>query len=242
MILKHWKLCFIVLAVFQPLVHAEVPTELIEEFFTIENAYPQEKNELQVTTTISHSQEELDATTANRSVEIQFGAMKNLEMDFAIEYEKPSEESAAKNIALEGLYTLINRPGSLSLNVGAGVSLPVDHRDRDSQFNIDPFLAAAWRLEKGELDATIHPSFGSENDLSAGAGYVYPWHMFRGLLELSGSVAEPTLYLTSGVYWHPGGAFEAGVGVSKGLTAGSQHWSVIFKTSFEVKFVKKANP
>lgn len=228
-------LCFLLFLLCSSAVRAEIP-ELIEEFFTTENAFPHEKNELEFETTVSraHVEGELEEV---RSALGTFGLTKRLQMEGGFEWTRsPEDIQHLRNLELAVFYSAIQRAGNLELDIGASASVPTNRPGEDPGLQMETLLVFGHQVGDGQIHLTLRPVLGSETSLNAGAGYVYPWEMFRATLELSGSAEESQLAFAGGIYWHPGGGFEAGACVQRGLTRKTPDWSVIFKATFEISF------
>lgn len=225
-------LCFLPFLLYGSAVRAEVP-ELIEEFFTTENAFPHEKNELEVETTISHTHID-DELEEVRSVLGTYGLTNRLQMEAGFEWiRSPEDIQRLYNMELAVFYSPVQRAGRLEVDVGVSGSIPTNHAAQ-KELRMETLLVTGRQVYNGQIHLTLNPVVGSETSLSASAGFVYPWEMFRGTLELNASTEESQLAVATGFYWHPGGGFEAGACVQHGLSRQTPDWSAIFKVTFEV--------
>lgn len=186
-------------------------TDLVQELFEAETAYPQEAGTLQLTMDARFG----DAGTARLLAE--YGITDRLQVALASPYlqlEKGGEESMTAGV----LYNLVNGP-DLAASVSLEAEIPTG--GAESAVAWEPALIVARRVGMAQLHGSVAGSLSSDRtELSPGLGLMLDAGRITPTLELTATLADgeaPDVGLTPGIFVHLSRHLEVGIGAPVSL-------------------------
>jgi hypothetical protein len=189
-------------------------TDLVQELFEAETAYPQEAGTLQLTMDARFG----DAGTARLLAE--YGITDRLQVSLASPYlqlEKGGEESMTAGV----LYNLVNGP-DLAASLSLEVEIPTG--GAESAVAWEPALIVARQVGMAQLHGSVAASLSSDRtELSPGLGLILDAGRITPTLELTATLADgeaPDVGLTPGLFVHLSRHLEVGIGAPVSLHGG----------------------
>lgn len=202
--------------------------QLIQEFITTEAVYPQEKGEVQFTT--SHYYNQLPASTqTTTSLLLEYGITHFLQIEAEMPYlyNDPNPGEIAQglgDIEIGLLYNFLNKSRtSLAVVIEAG--LPTGSQEKslgNGEITWEPKLVLANRWGKLQTHLDLRMEFTSEEtEVKYNLGTVFPLGAWKAVTELNGRYDITTeegrpnkLFVTPAVIWNGAPGVEIALGVS----------------------------
>ena len=221
------------------------PEEPIQELFTGETVFVQDRGEVQFTTVLD-GRKNGDEKSWTAAQEVQYGVTDWFELDAALPFVSGLESTALSHaglgdIELGFLAGLARHIRTGSFSVGARVRLPTGDADKghgEGETVPETVVIFGKAFGKAQLHASAEVGFankGTPKEWTYGAGVVVPTRRWRETLELDARHEgdEDRLLLTPGLYFKPRKAFEIGVGVPIGLTQRSSDVGAVIVATLE---------
>ncbi|MET0637879.1 MAG: hypothetical protein ABWZ25_17745 [Chitinophagaceae bacterium] len=211
--------------------------ESLQEFFTGETVYAQERKEVQFTLKPAYWKKE-GLKMLHIPLQVEYGFSDRFQVELQLPYYNLHPKigqtiNGMGNVEVGFLYNYLKGNGPFALSLALDIGLPTANKQKEideAEIEWEPTLIVAKKIGI----AQVHASVGAEITKTESAFYynlatVVPIGDWRATLELSGKINEQLIYLTPGVLWKGIDDFEFGIGFSKGNSA----WGVILMATHE---------
>jgi hypothetical protein len=209
--------------------------KILEDFFTGDAAYVQQKKELQLSLRSVYSRKIISFP-----LQVEYGISNRLqaEAEFRINSFSGENETA---FGLRYWITRSQNAFHVSMGLEVGVSNLANGKNFEKEITWQPSLHIANKIGKAETHWSFSPEIAAGEFIPAyHAGFVLPVAKWRATLELNGSSGdEKEFALTPGLQWKGLEDFEFGMAYSRSLLENSGASAVMLMITHEFTFGKK---
>jgi len=211
--------------------------EPIQEFFVAGAVYPQEKNEIQITTANSYYKYEFYKTNSP-ALEIEYGISDNFQIGVGgilnTAFVKNAEDFNSYGTEIGLLYSILNKK-SYALSAVFETSFIFSNSIyAETGIEYEPRLIFAKQLGKAQTHIGIGAGFSEETEINYDIAFLYPYKNLCATFEINGIYEnENILMLTPGIICKPTNLFEIGIGLPFNISNQNPSFGLIFDLTFE---------
>lgn len=221
--------------------------ELVQELFLSEIVYPQDANEVQLSTGVQWLDDDDDGdsvTSFSSPVTIEYGITDEFQLGLTIptQYGGSAGDSGIGNIELESLYNFYsNKESGWAFSGVFGVSFPnLSDEVGEDGFVFEPVLIGYKSFGAFALNLSAGVEVSSESDeeteVGIGVAALYNAGIITPSLEFSAAFEEdekPSVSISTGATILLGKEVELGLAMAKGLNSESPEWQAFGTLTWE---------
>ena len=200
-------------------------TAIVQEFFRADNAYPQDRHEVQATWRLDRHRDEGEGLT-DIALEVEYGITNRFQLQGDLPYQHRNENGSDRvsgwgNVELGFMYAFASGRRLLA-SAGLTAALPTASAalgDEPGQVVMEPFLILGRRIGRAEVQGDVSAELRSGADRAADLAFVMPVGHWRATLELNARehAGDRAVDLAPGLVWKPSHGYEMGLAAPFGL-------------------------
>jgi len=215
--------------------------EYLQEFFTGETVFSQDRNEIQFTLKPSFTKSEQSQLCIPFSVE--YGITDRLQIEVEVPYliSSLTERQRIKgmgNAEVGLMYNILKSYRPFSLSVGINKNLKTAGKDigaYDEEASWEAYTVVARQLGSGQIHGNLRTELADgQINFNYGVGCVVNFGRFDGTFEVTTNKEEERIfYFTPGLIWKQPNGLEFGMALSKSVDKYSDGWSLVAMMIYE---------
>ena len=221
--------------------------EYLQEFFTEETVFSQDRNEIQFTLKPSFTKSEQRQLCIPLSVE--YGITDRFQIEVEVPYLISSLTERQRirgmgNAEVELMYNILKSYRPFSLSVGISKTLKTAGKyigAYDNEPSWEAFTVMARQLGIGQIHGNLRTELADgQIKFNYGMGCVFNFGRFNGTFEVTTDKEEERIfYFVPGLIWKQPSGLEFGMALSKSVDKYSDDWSLVAMLIYEFSIFSK---